>query len=261
MNIEGKVVVVTGGAGGIGEALCKRFAREGAEAVVAADLDGEGAARVAAQVGGFGMKVDVSDEAQVAGLVKETEARYGRIDLYCSNAGIFYMDRDHVASAPNHEWQKIWEVNLMAHVYAVRAALPGMLSRGSGYFVITASAAGLLSQIGSAPYSVTKHAAVGFAESIAIAHGEQGIGVSALCPQAVRTAMTDSLGGPGVAGVDGMMEADALTDSVMEGLADERFLILPHAEVKDYMQRKTGDYDRWLGGMRKLRRRFVGGKG
>ncbi|MDJ0842061.1 MAG: SDR family oxidoreductase [Acidobacteriota bacterium] len=257
MQVKGKVVVVTGAANGIGAALCRRFHKEGAEAVVAADIDGDGARRVAAEIGGLGLKVDVTEEQQIIDMVAQTRECHGRIDLFCSNAGIFYLDKDHAASVPNEQWQKIWEVNLMAHVYATRAILPDMLARGSGYILITASAAGLLSQIGSAPYSVTKHAAVGFAESIAIAHGDQGIRVSALCPQAVRTGMTESLGGPGVAGVDGMMEADILTDSVIEALAEERFLILPHPEVLSYMQRKTGDYDRWLGGMRKLRRQFL----
>jgi len=145
----------------------------------------------------------------------------------------------------------------MAHIHAARAVLPGMIQRGSGYFLVTASAAGLLSQIGSAPYSVTKHAAVGFAESIAIAHGEQGIGVSVLCPQAVRTDMTERLGGPGVAGLDGMLEANAVADAVITGLAEERFLILPHPEVLTYFQRKGTDYDRWITGMQRLRRQFV----
>ena len=257
MEIKDKVVVVTGGASGIGEALCRRFQREGAAGIAVADLNEDGAQRVATEVGGFAMKVDVSVEADVAGLVAETEKRYGHIDLFCSNAGIFYLDKGGSASVSNEGWQRIWEINVMAHVYAARAALPGMIARKQGYFLITASAAGLLSQIGSAPYSVTKHAAVGFAEALLIEHGHQGIGVSALCPQAVRTGMTDSLGGPGVAGLDGMLEADALTDSVMEGLAENQFLILPHPEVLGYIRHKTEDYDKWLSAMQHLREKFM----
>lgn len=258
MEIKGQVIVVTGAASGIGEALCRRFAQEGAAAVYCADVNGEGAARVADEIGGVAMTVDVRDEQQVAALIQRAEQDHGRIDLLVSNAGIFVMDKSHAASATNEEWQRIWEINVMAHIYAARAALPGMIARGQGYFLITASAAGLLSQIGSAPYSVTKHGAVAYAESLSIAHGDDGIRVSALCPQAVRTAMVEDLGGPGVAGVDGMLETDVLCDSVVAGLRSEQFLILPHPDVGMYIQHKAGNYDRWLGGMRKLRRRFLG---
>jgi len=257
MEIKDKVIVVTGGASGIGEALCGRFHREGASGIAVADLNEEDAFRVATEVHGFAMKVDVSVEGEMVALVEETQKRYGHIDLFCSNAGIFFLDKEGSTSVSNEDWQRIWEVNVMAHVYAARAALPGMIERKTGHFLITASAAGLLSQIGSAPYSVTKHAAVGFAEALMIEHGHQGIGVSALCPQAVRTGMTDSLGGPGVAGLDGMLEADALTDSVVEGLSENLFLILPHPEVRGYMQRKTDNYERWLSGMQRLRNKFV----
>jgi NAD(P)-dependent dehydrogenase (short-subunit alcohol dehydrogenase family) len=159
--------------------------------------------------------------------------------------------------AGNEDWQRIWEINVLAHVYAARAVLPGMIKRGGGAFMVTASAAGLLSQIGSLPYSVTKHAAVGFAENIAITYGDQGIKVFLLCPQAVRTEMTRQ--GGGVAAVDGLMEPEQLTDAVMESFQREEFLILPHPEVKTYMQRKTADYDRWLQGMRRLQTRVIEG--
>jgi NAD(P)-dependent dehydrogenase (short-subunit alcohol dehydrogenase family) len=176
----------------------------------------------------------------------------------CSNAGIGFGDGKEgmATSLPNDRWQRMWEVNLMAHVYGARAVLPSMIERGQGYLLHTASAAGLLSQIGDAAYSTTKHAAIGFAESLAITHGEQGIKVSVLCPQGVRTPMLDGLADSPQAG-DGILEPEAVADSVIEGLAAERFLILPHAQVLTYMQRKTSDYDRWLAGMRRFRRKFI----
>jgi short-subunit dehydrogenase len=177
--------------------------------------------------------------------------------LFCGNAGISIPDADGLAAgASNADWTRIWEINVMSHVYAARALVPAMVARGSGYLLITASAAGLLSQIGSAPYSVTKHAAIGFAESLAITHGEQGIQVSVLCPQGVVTAMTRGQGDTPQAG-DGMLQPEDVAHSVIEGLADGRFLILPHPQVLTYMQRKTGDYDRWLRGMQKFRRKFT----
>ncbi len=256
MKLAGRHAVVTGGASGIGRALARRFHAEGAKAVVVADLDGDGAGRVASEVDGLGLAVDVTNPEQVQSLVERAEKQNGPIDLFCSNAGIAIPGGVEV---PDDAWQKIWDVNLMAHVYAARAVLPGMIARGEGYLLNTASAAGLLTQIGSAPYAVTKHAAVALAEWLSITHGAQGIKVSVLCPQAVRTAMTADVEGGGVAGVDGMIEPEALADTVIEGLADERFLILPHATVLTYMQRKAGDYDRWLSGMRKLLARFGGG--
>lgn len=259
MELKGKVAVVTGGANGIGKALCERFHAEGAEAVVVADLDSEGVRSVAESVGGPGHVCDVAKEEDIIALVRATEEEFGRIDLFCSNAGIGVSDRGGAASAPNEEWEKIWHINVMAHVYAARAVLPGMIARGDGYLLNTASAAGLLSQIGSAPYAVTKHAAVAFAESLAITHGDDGIKVSVLCPQAVRTAMTAGQKDGGVAGVDGMIEPEQLAECVIETLLEERFLVLPHPEVLTYMRRKTEDYDRWLGGMRRLRQRYVEG--
>ena len=253
MRIEGKVVVVTGGAGGIGKALCDSFAREGAAGLMVADLDGEGAQRTAASVGGMGMACDVARDDQVAGLVRATEDAFGRIDLFCSNAGVATRDpdADNIGSAPDTVWMRDFGVNVMAHVYAARHALPGMISRGEGWFLNTVSAAGLLSQIGSAVYSTTKHAAVGFAEALAINHRQHGIGVSILCPQAVDTPM---LGGArGSQSVDGVLTPEAVAETVVEGLADERFLILPHPQVATYVQRKASDYDRWLRGMVRLR--------
>jgi NAD(P)-dependent dehydrogenase (short-subunit alcohol dehydrogenase family) len=254
MKIADKHVVVTGGASGIGRSLCARFAAEGARAVVVADLDADGTAAVAEAVGGLSVPADVADETAVQALVSRAVEAHGPIDLFCSNAGILVMGGEEV---PNADWQRIWEINVMSHVYAARAVLPAMLERGRGYLLNTASAAGLLSQIGSAPYSVTKHAAVGYAEYLAIEYGDRGIGVSVLCPQAVRTGMTAGTDEGGVAGVDGMMEADAVADAVVAGLDEERFWILPHPTVAEYVQRKAGDVDRWLRGMRRLRAQYV----
>jgi NAD(P)-dependent dehydrogenase (short-subunit alcohol dehydrogenase family) len=257
MQISDKVIVVTGGAHGIGRALCERFKREGAKGICVADLDEAAGSSVADAVGGSFVRCDVRDEAQIKDVIEKTEARFGPIDLFCANAGIGVRDVDGlVAGASNEAWNKIWEVNVMQHIYATRALLPGMIARGSGYFLITASAAGLLSQIGSAAYSVTKHAAIGFAESLAITHGEQGIGVSVLCPQGVWTNMTRGQGDTPQAG-DGMLQPEDVAQSVIEALATERFLILPHPQVLEYMQRKTTDYDRWIRGMQRFRRKFV----
>lgn len=253
MQVRDKVVVVTGGASGIGRALAQRFAAEGARKVVVADLNEAGIAAVAKEIGGIAVPTNVGVEGDVINLVKTAESQAGSIDLFCSNAGIaVYGDLGN----SNEEWQRVWDVNLMSHVYAARAVVPGMIERGGGYLLNTASAAGLLSQIGSSTYAVTKHAAVGFAEWLSITYGKRGIKVSLLCPQAVRTAMTAGLDGGGVAGVDGMIEPEELVDAVIETLAAERFLCLPHPQVLEYMQRKTGDYDRWLNGMRRLHEHY-----
>lgn len=249
MHVRDKNIVVPGGASGIGRALARRFAAEGAAKVVVADLNEEGITAVADEIGGLAIAANVGVEDDVINLVKITESQVGPIDLFCSNAGIaVHGDLEN----SNEEWQRVWDVNLMSHVYAARAVVPGMIERGGGYILNTASAAGLLSQIGSSTYSVTKHAAVGFAEWLSITYGNRGIKVSVLCPQAVRTAMTAGLDNGGVAGVDGMMEAEELAEAVIKTLAEERFLCLPHEEVLTYMQRKSGDYDRWLKGMRRL---------
>jgi NAD(P)-dependent dehydrogenase (short-subunit alcohol dehydrogenase family) len=260
MELKDKVVVVTGGASGIGRALCRRFAAEGARGVVVADLAGDGAAAVAEEIGGLGVSTDVSVEADIRTLVDTAESTYGPIDLFCSNAGIAIGGGVDVA---DEAWDRIWGINVMAHVYAARAVLPGMLARGSGYLLATASAAGLLTNLGAAPYAVTKHAAVALAEWLAITHGDAGIKVSCLCPQGVRTPML--LGGSD-AGEDaanmlmpGAIEPEDVADAVVEGLEAERFLILPHPEVAEYFRRKADDYDRWLAGMRRLQARVMGG--
>ena len=259
MKIAGKVCVVTGGASGIGKALASRFVAEGAKAVVIADLNGDAVSAVGSEIGAQSFAVDVRDESAISSMVSAVESEYGQIDLFCSNAGIIGVDGEPwwATGADNALWQRMWEIHVMSHVYAARACLPAMIARGDGYFLNTASAAGLLAQIGSAPYSVTKHAAVSFAESLSITHGDDGIKVSCLCPQAVDTAMTAGTEGGGVAGVDGMLPAEAVAEAVVQGLGAESFLILPHPEVEEYRQNKARSYDRWLGGMRKLRRLFT----
>ena len=253
MDLKSKNIVITGGASGIGSAMAERFIHEGAAQVVIADINGDALKAVAANIGARAIITDVSKESDVVNLIRTAEADYGHIDLLCNNAGIGVGIGP---ETPNEDWQRIWEINVMAHVYAARAALPAMLARGEGYILNTASAAGLLTQIGSAPYAVTKHAAVGFAEWLAITYGDRGIITSVLCPQAVNTAMTANTTAGGVAGVDGMMEPEELCNTVVESIKDERFLILPHPEVLTYMQRKTSDYDRWIGGMKRLQARY-----
>jgi len=253
MNVKDKVVVVTGGAKGIGGALCRRFAQEGAKVVVA-DIDEKGSQSLANELGGLAVRADVSSESEVNDLIRKTEEKFGPVDLLCSNAGIMTADVPSfwATAASNDVWQRAWDINVMGHINTARAVLPSMIDRKKGYILITASAAGLLSQIGSAPYSVTKHAAIGFAEALSIAHGDDGIIVSALCPQAVNT---DMLGGrtAGAESVDGIMEPGEIAEHVIEGLAAEKFLILPHKSVIKYMERKFADYDRWLAGMRRFR--------
>ena len=260
MELRDKVVVVTGGASGIGAALSRRFATEGARAVVVADLDADGARAVAAEIGGVAASTNVAVEADLQALVHKTADAHGPIDLFCSNAGIGGGGGIEV---PDEDWQRIWEINTMAHVYAARAVLPGMLARGEGYLLNTVSAAGLLTNLGNASYTVTKHAALGLAEWLSITYGDRGIKVSVLCPQGVRTPML--LGGADIGDEAAAMllaeaiEPEQVADAVVEGLRAESFLILPHPEVKDYLQRKTADYDRWLAGMRRLQARVMGG--
>lgn len=256
MELKDKIVVVTGGGGGIGRALARRFKQEGAKALVVADIDGDTASDVAQEVGGLGIQADVSREADIINIVERTETEIGPIDLFCSNAGITGKCD---LTTPNEDWQRIWEINVMSHVYGARAIVPRMIDRGGGYLLNTASAAGLLNQIGSASYGVTKHGAIGFGEWVALTHGHQGIKVSMLCPQAVRTAMTDNEGmGTQAASVDGLLEPEDLAETVVEGLRAESFLILPHPQVLDYMRRKTSDYDRWIRGMNRLQQKIEG---
>ncbi len=254
MQLNNRVVVVTGAASGIGRALALRFAKERAKLVVCADINAEGAAATAKEIGGIAFTTNVGREADIKRLIETVETEQGPIDLFCSNAGIGIGGG---AEVSDDRWQRIWDINVMAHVWAARHLVPRMIARGGGYLLNTASAAGLLSQVGSAPYAVTKHAAVGLAEWLAITHGDQGIKVSVLCPQAVRTAMT--AGNPnGVASLDGMIEPEAVAEACVRAIEAEDFLVLPHPEVLEYMRRKTGDYNRWIGGMRKLNRRFRG---
>lgn len=260
MELAGANVVVTGGANGIGRALCEAFAREGARRIAVVDLDLARAEEVAQAVGGRAHRVDVASREAVESLVREVEADAGPIDLFVSNAGLLVIGGPEVAVA---DWQRLWDVNVMAHVHAANAVLPSMLARGRGYLLNTCSAAGLLTQIGSAPYAVTKHVAVGFSEWLAITYGDRGIRVSALCPQAVRTQMATSFGNGdgGVAGIDGMIEPTELARITVEGLRAETFLILPHPVVLKYYARKGQDLERWLAGMRRLHAQFGGAPG
>ncbi len=255
MRIKDKIVAVTGGGSGIGKAMCEAFHREGAKAVVVADLDGDRAEEVARSVNGRAFRCDVANEPDVVRVIEETEAKLGPIDLFCSNAG--FMDRtsppDDATAAPNEVWDCAWNVHVMAHVYAARALVPRMVARGGGYFLHTVSAAGLLSQIGNAVYATTKHAAIGFAEALAITHRDQGIKVSVLCPQGVDTPLLPK-SERGAESLDGVLSAEECAAAVVKGLEAEIFLILPHPQVAEYFRNKSVNYDKWLGGMRKLRR-------
>ncbi|MFU8817053.1 MAG: SDR family oxidoreductase [Pseudomonadales bacterium] len=253
MELVDKVVVITGGSGGIGRAMAEAFLQEGAKAVMLADLDPAAVQAAAADLGCDGMPCDVTDEAQVVALVQATEDKHGPIDLFCSNAGAGGAGL--LIDADNAVWQKQWELHVMAHVYAARAVLPSMIERGGGYLLNTASAAGLLAALGSGPYTVSKAAAVKLAEFIAITHGDDGIKVSVLCPQGVNTAMAPK--GLGDGQTDGIIEPAQLARTVVETLREERFYVLPHPEVEAYVRRKGDDVDRWLTGMRRLRRRSL----
>ena len=252
MELKDRIVVVTGAASGIGAGLARKFKEEGAKAVVCADLNLAGAETVADEIGGDAVQVNVAREDDIRALVEKVEAEIGPIDLFCSNAGILMAGG---AEVPNEDWQRIWDINVMAHVWAARHVVPRMIARGGGYLLNTASAAGLLNQVGSAPYGVTKHAAVGLAEWLALTHGDDGIRVSVLCPQAVRSEMTRGHE-DGVASQDGMLEPEAVAQACVDAIRAETFLVLPHAEVLDYMRNKAQNYDRWIGGMKKLNRRF-----
>lgn len=257
MDVRDAVVVVTGGGSGIGAALARRFAADGARAVAVVDRSADAARQVAAEIGASAHAVDVSDEAAVRTLVDELLAEHGRIDLFCSNAGI---GGGGGIEQLDEVWDAVWHINVMAHVYAARAVLPSMLARGEGYLLNTASAAGLLTNLGNACYTATKHAAVGLAEWLAITYGDRGIKVSCLCPQGVRTNML--LGGAGDLSADvvlaqGAIEPAAVADAVVDGVRSEQFLILPHPEVADYVRRKADDPDRWLAGMRRLQARIA----
>ena len=256
MEIQNKIIVVTGAASGIGRALAHRFTKEGARRVVIADIDSTGLQKVAAETGAEPVRTDVSQEAQIQHLIAHTEAKIGPIDLFCSNAGI---GLDGGFEVPDSGWQRIMNVNVMSHIWAARALVPLMLKRGGGYFLQTVSAAGLLTQIGSAPYAVTKHAALSFAEWLSVTYGDQGLKVSALCPQGVRTPMIlTPEPHSGTFLLENAIEPEVVADYVMKGLASEAFLILPHPEVADYVQRKATDRDRWIRGMRRLQAKIQG---
>ncbi|MEM7405140.1 MAG: SDR family NAD(P)-dependent oxidoreductase [Pseudomonadota bacterium] len=253
MELEEKVAVITGGSGGIGQAMGAAFLSNGARAVVLADLEAGAVEQAAASLGCEGVVCNVCDESQVEALVNGVLERHGRIDLFCSNAGA--APAGVLTDAANQVWQQQWDLHVMAHLYAARAVLPSMLERGSGYLLNTASAAGLLAAISTGPYTVTKAAAVKLAEFLAITHGDDGIKVSVLCPQGVNTAMAPGSLGDGQ--TDGIIEPEQLARTVIEALREERFHVLPHPEVEDYVRRKGDDIDRWLHGMRRLRQRSL----
>jgi len=260
MNVNGKIIIVTGAGSGIGRALVEKFVAEGARQVVAVDINAGNAQQTANDYGCVAMTADVSRDEDIKRVVEETESSIGPIDLFCSNAGVGMGLSE---QSPDREWQMSWDINVMSHVYAARHLVPRMIERGGGYFLNTASAAGLLNQVGGAAYGVSKHAAVGFGEWLALTYAHQGIKVSMLCPQAVRTAIL----GPqpagaerpkGQASFDGVLEPETVADACIEAVRQERFLVLPHPEVETYFQRKANDYDRWLSGMRRFRDRISG---
>ena len=257
MDWTNKAVVVTGGRRGIGKAYAEALAGRGARIAVG-DLDADEAHAVGKACGGFGGRCDVSDEGEVAHFLTQVEKEFGRVDVVISNAGVVSSDGPlyHAASAPNAQWERSWAVNVMGSVYLARHAVPGMVRRGEGVFVVVASAAGLLAQLGSAPYTATKHAAVAFAEALAIAHGDEGLQVACVCPQGVNTAMAQEAVESLKAAGD-ILEPEEVVAATLSALEDQRFLVLPHPEVAGHLARRTNERDRWLGGMRKLRRQLV----
>jgi NAD(P)-dependent dehydrogenase (short-subunit alcohol dehydrogenase family) len=252
MKLSGKTVVVTGAAQGIGKGLAERFACDGAT-VICSDIDADAVQRVAKDIGGRALVCDVSREEDIENLIETVEDTIGPIDLFCANAGILTLGGPEV---PDDDWDRIWKINVMSHVWTARHLVPRMIARGCGYIMITASAAGLLNQPGAAPYGVTKHAAVGFAEWLSLTYGHKGLRVSVLCPQAVRSEMTRGHE-VSVASIDGMLEPEVVAQACVDAIEAEQFLVLPHPQVLDYIRHKAGDYDRWLGGMRKLNQQFI----
>jgi len=252
MDVKNKRVIVTGAASGIGKALCEAFHQAEAKSVIAVDINLDGAQETADSVDGIAVKANVGNEKDIINLIEKADEHVGGIDIFCSNAGIGGVPGFFEVEAS--DWQNIWDVNVQSHIFAAKHVLPQMIERGEGYLVNTSSAAGLLTQLGAAGYSVTKAAAVSFAEWVKITYGEKGIGVSCLCPQAVRTAMTAQ--GPGVAGVDGMMEPDVVAQEVLKCIEEEKFLVLPHREVAEYVSRKGNDRDRWISGMQRLQKQY-----
>ena len=248
MELRDKVAIVTGGASGIGRSIAERFAAEGARGLVVADLDLAGAEAVARPIGALAVRCDVGHEADIQALVAAARARFGPVDIYVSNAGI--LGREGGFELEDPLWDAMWRIHGMAHVWAARAVVPEMAARGAGAFVVTASAAGLLNIVESAPYGVTKHAAVAFAEWLRIAYGRQGVGVACLCPQSVQTAMVTGDGGS--ASHDGILPPEQVAGDVLAAMLDGRFLVLPHPEVAQYFRNKGQDYERWIGGMQKM---------
>jgi len=263
MQMKDRIAFVTGAGRGIGRAVCREMLKRGAAGVVIADLDGAMAQATAAELGGLGLQCDVSDEAAVQAAVAAAIAHYGRVDVLLSNAGFgaTELDLDDALAEPNDLWARMWQVHVMAHVYAARAVLPGMLARGEGYLVNVASAAGLLCQVGDAAYSATKHAAVGLAESLAITYGERGVRVSVVCPQYIATAITGLDEKLAADAPPGLLSVEQAATAIVDGLETERFLLLTHPDVLTYFQRKAADYDRWVGGMRRLRAGLRNGAG
>ena len=255
MELADKVAVITGGAGDIGASLARRMAAQGAR-VVLADRDLERAIGIAESIGAVAMPCDVTQEADIQRVISEAEALHGQVDIFVSNAGIGRGEPDHAASASNADWQLNWDVHVMSHVFAARALLPKMLARGDGYLVNMASAAGLLSQIGDAAYSATKAAAVSFAESLYIAHRDDGVRVSVICPQYVATSLI-GLDDAAAEQTESLITADQAADAIMAGIAEERFLILTHPVVQSYVELRASDRQRWLDGMRKLRKAAI----
>lgn len=251
MELHDRVIVVTGAARGIGEAMARRFAREEPRGLVVSDIDAESLDGVAAEIGALAVPADISVEADTIAVIDSAEARFGPVDLFCANAGIGIAGDEQTEDS---EWDRLWRINLMSHVHAARRLIPEWQARGEGYFLATVSAAGLLTNLKAAQYSVTKHAALAFAEWLSVTYGDQGIRVSALCPQGVRTRLLDAADEFRALLEPVALEPDEVAEAVVEGLADESFLILPHPEVAKYFQNKANDYDRWLGGMRKLQR-------
>ena len=251
MDLLSKTVIITGGSGGIGRAMGKAFLSEGAKAVILADLQEAPLEKAAKELGCDSFVCNVTSEEQIQQLADYTNEKYGEIDLFCSNAGA--SGAGVLTDATDAVWQQQWDLHVMSHVYAARAVLPGMIDRGEGYLLNTASAAGLLAAIGSGPYTVTKAAAVKLAEFISLTHGDDGIKVSVLCPQGVNTAMAPK--GLGDGQTDGIIEPEQLAQTVIETLREERFYVLPHPEVGEYVRRKGDDIDRWLVGMRRLKRK------
>jgi len=257
MKLTDKVIVVTGGANGIGRALCERFATESPRGIVVADLDFVKAQQVADSVAGLAVACDVANEEQIQQLVADTEAKFGPIDLFCANAGIVTRGGPEL---PDDEWRRSFDINVMSHVYSARAVIPGMLERGSGYLLHTASAAGLLSEFSSASYAVTKHGAVAFAEWLAMTYGDRGIRVSCLCPQGIWTDMIKGDHPAAKRLQANALQPSVLADVVVESIDAEEFLILPHPEVRKFFQHKASDYDRWLRGMKRMRAEMFAGE-